>query len=117
MPAFFFTTDRYIEGLVMANYTNGAPVNGNLTLKATVRPIRPINPRRFDSRPYDPRNPYANTAGYDPSNPYQRTGQQAPDVYDNIPGFDRPIEKYFNFVSTFGDDVDGGSFDCVFLFL
>ncbi|XP_063238725.1 CD109 antigen-like [Bacillus rossius redtenbacheri] len=41
MPAFFFNTDPYIYGRVMANYTSGAPVNGNLTLKATIRPLRP----------------------------------------------------------------------------
>ncbi|GLH02408.1 CD109 antigen [Gryllus bimaculatus] len=39
MPAFFFTTDEYIYGTVMANYTSGAPVRGNLTLKATIRPV------------------------------------------------------------------------------
>jgi len=40
MPAFYFDSDRYIHGTVMANYTSGAPVLGNLTLKATFRPIR-----------------------------------------------------------------------------
>lgn len=40
MPAFFFTTDSYIYGKIMANYTSGAPVHGNLTLKATIRPIK-----------------------------------------------------------------------------
>jgi CD109 antigen len=39
MPAFFFNTDPYIYGKVMANFTSGAPVHGNLTLKATIRPI------------------------------------------------------------------------------
>ena len=39
MPAFFFTTEKYLTGTVMANYTSGAPVHGNLTLKATIRPI------------------------------------------------------------------------------
>lgn len=41
MPAFFFTTDKYIRGVVHANYTSGAPVTGNLTLRATIRPIKP----------------------------------------------------------------------------
>lgn len=41
MPAFFFDTDKYITGKVMANYTSGGPVRGNLTLKATIKPIRP----------------------------------------------------------------------------
>ncbi|XP_049816717.1 CD109 antigen isoform X1 [Schistocerca nitens] len=40
MPAFFFTSDRYIYGRIMANYTSGGPVPGNLTIKATIRPIR-----------------------------------------------------------------------------
>lgn len=40
MPAFFFDSDKFIYGTVMANYTNGAPVRGNLTLKASIRPIK-----------------------------------------------------------------------------
>ena len=44
MPAFFFNTDRYIYGRIMANFTNGTPVKGNLTLKATIRPIGFFNP-------------------------------------------------------------------------
>nr|CAD7260154.1 unnamed protein product [Timema shepardi] len=39
MPAFFFNTDQYIHGKIMANYTSGAPVHGNLTLRATIRPL------------------------------------------------------------------------------
>uniref|UniRef100_A0A1A9WXK7 Thioester-containing protein 6 n=1 Tax=Glossina brevipalpis TaxID=37001 RepID=A0A1A9WXK7_9MUSC len=39
MPAYFFNTDPYIYGRIMANFTSGAPVRGNLTLKATIRPI------------------------------------------------------------------------------
>lgn len=39
MPAFFFINDRYLTGTVMANYTSGSPVQGNLTLKATIRPV------------------------------------------------------------------------------
>lgn len=39
MPAFFFDNDPYIHGIVNANYTSGAPVRGNLTLKASFRPI------------------------------------------------------------------------------
>lgn len=40
MPAFFFNSDPYIHGTVMANYTSGSPVRGNLTLRATVFPLR-----------------------------------------------------------------------------
>lgn len=39
MPAFFFDNDEYIHGVIMANYTSGAPVKGNLTLKASFQPI------------------------------------------------------------------------------
>ena len=40
MPAFYFDSDEFIHGTVMANYTSGAPVRGNLTLKATFKPLR-----------------------------------------------------------------------------
>ncbi|KAG8228774.1 hypothetical protein J437_LFUL007767, partial [Ladona fulva] len=40
MPAFLLDSEKYIEGTVMANYTSGAPVKGNLTLKAIVKPLR-----------------------------------------------------------------------------
>ena len=50
MPAFFFDTDKYLYGTVMANYTSGAPVRGNLTLKATIRPIKPAY-RNMDRNP------------------------------------------------------------------
>jgi len=50
MPAFFFDTDKYLYGTVMANYTSGAPVHGNLTLKATIRPIKPAY-RNMDRNP------------------------------------------------------------------
>lgn len=43
MAPFIFTSDEFIEGTVMANYTGGAPVHGNLTLKAIVRPFRTSN--------------------------------------------------------------------------
>jgi len=51
MPAFFFDTDQYIYGTVMANYTSGAPVSGNLTLKATFRPTDPYAPGRVYNVP------------------------------------------------------------------
>ena len=38
MPSFFFDNDRFIHGTVMANYTSGGPVSGNLTLQAEIRP-------------------------------------------------------------------------------
>lgn len=50
MPAFFFNSDPYIYGKIMANFTNGAPVRGNLTLKATIRPIGWFNPKVLNQR-------------------------------------------------------------------
>ncbi|XP_054001189.1 CD109 antigen [Hylaeus anthracinus] len=43
MPAFFFDNDPYIYGTVQANYTSGAPVRGNLTLKASFRSLDRIH--------------------------------------------------------------------------
>lgn len=50
MPAFFFNTDPFIYGKIMANFTSGAPVRGNLTIKATVRPIGWFNTRVINQR-------------------------------------------------------------------
>ncbi|KOB65177.1 Uncharacterized protein OBRU01_19154, partial [Operophtera brumata] len=47
MPAFFFNTEPFIHGRIMANYTSGAPVRGNLTLKATIRPIPQYRPSYY----------------------------------------------------------------------
>lgn len=41
MAPFIMETDRYIKGYVTANFTSGAPVVGNLTLKASVESLRP----------------------------------------------------------------------------
>lgn len=83
MPAFFFSTDPYIHGVVMANYTSGAPVRGNLTLKATIRPIKPFEPKTFTSS--TERNP-----NY-PNNYYQ--DQNVPPLNDQWP----IREKYLHF--------------------
>ncbi|KAL4122063.1 hypothetical protein QTP88_014463 [Uroleucon formosanum] len=40
MAAYFLDSDKYLSGYVMANYTSGGPVKGNLTLKATIRPLK-----------------------------------------------------------------------------
>lgn len=85
MPAFFFSTDQYIYGTVMANYTSGAPVRGNLTLKATIRPIKPFEPKpvTFNRE----RNPNEQNEYY-----YQDQNMQYNDHW--------PIkEKYLHFVS------------------
>lgn len=50
MPAFFFNTDPYIYGKIMANFTSGAPVKGNLTIKATIRPIGWFNSKVVNQR-------------------------------------------------------------------
>uniref|UniRef100_A0A1Q3G198 Putative alpha-macroglobulin n=1 Tax=Culex tarsalis TaxID=7177 RepID=A0A1Q3G198_CULTA len=68
MPAFFFQTDPFIHGKIMANFTNGTPVKGNLTLKATIRPIGWMNPQAINHmnrvwntgnrREFDPNVPF-----------------------------------------------------------
>lgn len=40
-PAFLVDTESYLIGSVMANYTSGVPVTGNLTIIASVQPIHP----------------------------------------------------------------------------
>lgn len=75
MPAFFFNSDQYLYGKVMANFTNGSPVHGNLTLRAIIRPIGFFTPKNINQQfrvwnmgyqpEEDPRNPSYNS--------YQRT--------------------------------------------
>lgn len=50
MPAFFFNTDPFIHGRIMANFTSGAPVKGNLTIKAQVRPLGWFNERVINQK-------------------------------------------------------------------
>jgi CD109 antigen len=50
MPAFFFNTDQFLHGKVMANFTNGSPVKGNLTLRAIIRPIGFFDPRNINQQ-------------------------------------------------------------------
>ncbi|KAL0820116.1 hypothetical protein ABMA28_006056 [Loxostege sticticalis] len=64
MPAFFFNTDPYIHGRIMANYTSGAPVHGNLTLKATVRPIPQYRPRYYNRGQFNNRGQFGPPLGY-----------------------------------------------------
>lgn len=86
MPAFFFTTDKYLRGVVHANYTSGAPVSGNLTLRATIRPITPQNFPGYRVEQTD----------RDKIHDRQRYGDR-----DKELGYEyyRPVilEKYFNF--------------------
>lgn len=39
MPAFYFSTEEYLGGIIVANFTSGGPVTGNLTITASVKPI------------------------------------------------------------------------------
>ncbi|CAH2000434.1 unnamed protein product [Acanthoscelides obtectus] len=101
MPAFFLNTDEYVHGIIMANYTSGAPVRGNLTLKATVRPIKPIDPNKYTKknrpRPGEQRNNL-----YDADRPYD-FNQNPNDVNNNQYDYERRdynppiVEKYFTF--------------------
>lgn len=84
MPAFFFSNDPYIHGVVMANYTSGAPVRGNLTLKATIRPIKPVEPKTVTS-----------TVERNPNYPNNYYSDQNTLIGDNWP----IKEKYLNFVN------------------
>ncbi|KPJ10420.1 CD109 antigen [Papilio machaon] len=74
MPAFFFNTEPYIHGRIMANYTSGAPVRGNLTLKATVRPIPQYRPRYFTQGQFNNRGQPGAYGTY-PTNQYTRVRQ------------------------------------------
>lgn len=112
MPAFFFTTDKFLHGVVHANYTSGAPVSGNLTLRATVRPIRPQSyPGYREEQTTDMRHreQYGQHGQYgqrEPHRPYNSIYNQNRQ-YDSKSGYEermgyenyRPIvlEKYFNF--------------------
>lgn len=50
MPAFFFNSDPYIHGKIMANFTSGFPVKGNLTIKAQVRPLGWFNSKVINQK-------------------------------------------------------------------
>lgn len=125
MPAFFFTNEEYIHGIVMANYTSGAPVRGNLTLKAIIRPIKKLryedfhrhrqrqhehqqNYQNYQPEPYNPSYPNypSDNPNYNPG--YNPTYQSYNPNYPNYNDYDTPggsygnrpiVEKYFNFVS------------------
>ncbi|XP_075980863.1 macroglobulin complement-related isoform X2 [Anticarsia gemmatalis] len=80
MPAFFFNTEPFIHGRIMANYTSGAPVRGNLTLKATVRPIPHYRPRYYAHGQFNNRGQYGVT-GYG-QNQYTRVNPNYPYAYN-----------------------------------
>lgn len=111
MPAFFFNSDAYIHGRVMANYTSGAPVRGNLTLRATLRPVPQHRPRPLPDQHHllTPRpnyNPYLYNETTYPTQDEQlrryRPGQ--PNQLDHPDWWYDPQKVYtrvFNFVSIF----------------
>nr|XP_045614119.1 alpha-1-macroglobulin-like [Procambarus clarkii] len=62
VPAFLAADAAYLEGVVVANYTSGAPITGNVTVRAAVRPV---GPRAFPNYGPDPSlaQPHAMFAG------------------------------------------------------
>ncbi|XP_026743707.1 CD109 antigen [Trichoplusia ni] len=82
MPAFFFNTETYIHGRIMANYTSGAPVRGNLTLKATIRPIPQYRPRYYSQGQFNNRGQFGIPTGYG-STQYTRVHPNYPYGYNN----------------------------------
>ena len=39
VPTFISAKEKYLEGYVMANYSSGAPVTGNITVRASIRSL------------------------------------------------------------------------------
>lgn len=107
MPAFFFTTDKYLHGIINANYTSGAPVTGNLTLRAIIRPIRP---QMYSG--YRPEQDIIDPIDRNRNRNYNRDKDERYD-YENY----RPIivEKYFNFdeILPFWFNRDEYSYDTI----
>ena len=44
IPAYLSVNNGILSGIVYANYTSGAPVSGNVSVKASVRPLAPHRP-------------------------------------------------------------------------
>ncbi|XP_034475080.1 CD109 antigen [Drosophila innubila] len=84
MPAYFFTTDPFIYGRVMANFTSGLPVRGNLTIKATIRPIgyfsnQVLNEKfRLGRSPLEQQNLYDERLRYNTPNQNPQQGYNIP---------------------------------------
>ncbi|XP_026320677.1 uncharacterized protein LOC113230803 [Hyposmocoma kahamanoa] len=114
MPAFFFNTEPFIHGRIMANYTSGAPVHGNLTLKATVRPIPQYRPRYYAQGQFNNRGQFGPPLGYGNSqytrvrpnyNPYiyNETSYQE---YGPLDEFGRPINTGQRYIPGQPNQVD-----------
>lgn len=98
MPAFFFNTEPYIHGRIMANYTSGAPVRGNLTLKATIRPIPQYRPRYYTQGQFNNRGQFGLTPGYG-QNQYTRVNTNYPYGYN-----DSSYQQQYEFGQTMVDE-------------
>lgn len=122
MPAFFFNTDPYLHGKIMANFTNGSPVNGNLTLRAIIRPIGFFDPKNINQQfrvwnmgyqqEEDPRNPrydnykrtvynyntelYSGKNGFSNNNPFFNSQyNNNRDPYSNGPTVDQSTDQRY----------------------
>ncbi|XP_002027253.2 CD109 antigen [Drosophila persimilis] len=84
MPAYFFTTDPHIYGRVMANFTSGLPVRGNLTLKATIRPIGYFSNQVLNEKFRLGRSPLEQANRYNERWRYNNVNQN-PQVQYNVP--------------------------------
>ncbi|XP_016968593.1 CD109 antigen [Drosophila biarmipes] len=85
MPAYFFTTDPFIYGRVMANFTSGLPVRGNLTIKATIRPIGYFSNQVLNEKYRLGRSPLEQTNLYNERWRYNNPNQN-PQIQYNVPG-------------------------------
>ncbi|KAM7353925.1 macroglobulin complement-related [Cochliomyia hominivorax] len=95
MPAYFFNTDPFIYGRVMANFTSGAPVRGNLTLKATIRPIGYFSNQALNEKFRLGRSPSELAAIYEQQRRYGNNYN--PNYNPNInPGEQQPQDQLYN---------------------
>lgn len=112
MPAFFFNTDKYIHGKIMANFTSGSPVRGNLTIKATIRPIGWFNSRVINQKHRVGNTGARNLPDYHMQDSYLQNTNLGPDLsYNQNPDINQDqryqtnnyysdqyaIERHFNF--------------------
>ncbi|XP_066601822.1 CD109 antigen [Prorops nasuta] len=100
MPAFFFDNDPYIYGIVQANYTSGAPVKGNLTLKAS---FKPIDRTRMTSL-VEPVEKYFNFNEYYPAwfntPDFYQTSVPVMRFFNGTYHFQYPMSELLNFASS-----------------
>ncbi|XP_068245267.1 CD109 antigen-like isoform X1 [Palaemon carinicauda] len=47
IPSWLPSSATFLEGVVVANYTSGAPIAGNVTVRAAVRPVYPQNYHQY----------------------------------------------------------------------